>query len=187
MAASENLVKAGSSIIVGDSDCNPTAGLGLAGTETINCDFLNFLTATWLSTAKMSFATPWGRLWRVVAGFEFDAAPTAGKTVNFFIGYSNSATAANNNPANLSGASLNPYVGYGAAAADALEASKQLIPIGSLVCTADADVQIGEVGLIAPTAERAMIVMFNDSGQTIADTDGVETSIHIIEVINEGQ
>ena len=169
------------------SDCNPTAGIGLAGTEDVNMDFLNFLTAEWLSSAKMNFATPYGTLWRVVAGLEFIAAPTAGKTVDFYIGYSTSATAGNENPANLSGASVHPYIGYGAAAADAAEAAKQLSFIGSLVCTADADIQVAEIGIISPLSDRGILVMFNDSGQTIADTDGVETSVHFKEIIAEIQ
>ena len=186
MATNLVLRKAGTKIIVGDSDCNPTAGVGLTGTETVDFTFLNLLTATAGQSVKFSFSTPWGTLWRVVAGLEFDSAPTAGLTVNFFIGYSDSITAGNNNPGNLSVAA-GAYQGYGADAASGVEAMKQLIFVGSLICTADADVQIAEIGIIAPTADNACLVVDNQSGQTIADTDGVETSVHIIEIIDEIQ
>jgi len=184
--ANDVLRKAGTEIIIGDSDCNPTAGVGLTGTETTDFTFLNLLTATLGQSVKFSFSTPWGTRWRVVAGLEFDSAPTAGLAVNFYIGYSDSATAANENPGNLSGAA-GAYQGYGADAASGVEALKQLIYVGTLICTADADVQVAEIGIITPTADNACLVIENNSGQTIADTDGIETSVHIIEIIDEIQ
>jgi len=189
--AKEVLIKQGGKIIVGDSDCNPTAGVGLAGTETDNMDFLNLLDATWLQSAKFDFGlgtttTLWGSRWRVVAGLEFDSAPVAGDIVDFYLGYSDSGTAANDNPGNLSGSSA-AYNGYGAAAADAAEAAKQLVYIGSLVCTADADVQIAEIAIISPPSRYGILVVNNESNVTIADTDGIETSVHFIEIIEEVQ
>jgi len=150
--ANDVLRKAGTKIIIGDSDCNPTAGAGLTGTETTDFTFLNLLTATAGQSVKFGFSTPWGTRWRVVAGLEFDSAPTAGLTVDFYIGYSDSATPANNNPGNLSGAA-GAYQGYGSDAASGVEALKQLIYIGSLICTADADVQVAEIAIITPPAD----------------------------------
>lgn len=184
--ANDVLRKAGAKIIIGDSDCNPTAGIGLTGVEDTDFTFLNFLTATLGQSVKFSFSTPWGTLWRVVAGLEFIAAPTAGLTVDFHIGYSDSATAANDNPGNLSGAA-GAYQGYGADAASGIEALLHLHFIGALTCTADADIQVAEIGIIRPPADNACLVIHNKSGQTIADTDGVETSVHIIEIIDEIQ
>jgi len=184
--ANEVLVKQGGEIIIGDSDCNGTAGVGLTGVEDTDFTFLNFLDATAGQSVKFSFSTPWGTRWRVVAAMEFDAAPTAGLTVDFYIGYSDSATAGNENPGNLSGAA-GLYQGYGADAASGVEALPQLHFIGSMVLTADADVQIAEIGVISPLADNACLVIDNNSGQTIADTDGIETSVHIIEIIDEVQ
>jgi len=184
--ANDVLQKAGAKIIIGDSDCNPTAGVGLTGVEDTDFTFLNFLTATLGQSVKFSFSTPWGRRWRVVSGLEFIAAPTAGLTVDFYIGYSDSATAANENPGNLSGAA-GAYQGYGGDAASGIEALLQLYYIGSLICTADIAIQVAEIGIITPLADNACLVIHNQSGQTIADIDGVETSVQIIEIIDEIQ
>ena len=184
--ANDVLQKAGAEIIIGDSDCNGTAGAGLTGTEDTDFTFLNFLTLTAGQSVKFSFSTPCGTRWRVVAAMEFDAAPVAGETVDFYIGYSDSATAANENPGNLSGAT-GIYQGYGADTASGDEALPQLVYIGSMVCTADADIQIAEIGIITPLADNGCLVISNQTGVTIADTDGIETSVHIIEIIDEIQ
>jgi len=184
--ANDVLLKAGTKIIIGDSDCNPTAGIGLTGVEDTLFDFTNFLTATLEQSVKFGFGTPWGRRWRVASGLEFIAAPTAGLTVDYYIGYSDSATVGNENPGNLSGA-VGPYQGYGADAASGIEALLQLYYIGSLVCTNDIAVQVAEIGIITPLANNACLVIHNLSGQTIADVDGVETCVQIIEIIDEIQ
>ena len=96
----------------------------------------------------------------------------------FFIGFSSSATAGNDNPGNLSGSDA-AYNGYGAAAADATEASKQLIYVGRLVTTADTDIQHAEIGEFMAELRYAMIAVHNDSGVSLAATDAIETAVII--------
>jgi len=69
------------------------------------------------------------------------SAPTAGKPIQFFFGFSSSVTAGTGNPANLVGTD-SAYVGYGAAAADADECMGQLIEARPLIVSADAAVQV---------------------------------------------
>jgi len=184
--ANDVLRKVGAEIVVGASDCNGTPGAGLTGTETDLFTFLNFATGTLGQSVKFSFSAPWGALWRVVAAMEFDIAPVAGLTVDFWIGYSNNSTVGNDNPGNLSGA-VGAYQGYGGDAASGIEALPQLYRIGSMILTLDADIQIAEIGIINPPTTHGCLVIHNKSGQTIADTDGIETSVHIQEIIDEIQ
>lgn len=71
------------------------------------------------------------------------SAPTAGGTVDFYFGFSDSATAGTNNPANLVGTD-SAYVGYGAASTDADECMGQFAGPASLVVSADAVIQTSE-------------------------------------------
>lgn len=120
------------------------------------------------------------------AYIEFHSAPTAGGTVDFYLGWSNDATAGEDNPGNLSGAD-GVYQGYGADTASGTEALKQLDYIGSLVVTADADIQVGVIGLFIPQEQYCCLVVVNNASVNIANTDGIETGVAIYPVQNQVQ
>jgi hypothetical protein len=184
-SANEVLFKTGASIILGDAtDHNPTAGATLDGAETDQIDLTSLVAGAYRQSDKFDFTTPRGTF-IVRAAFEPVSAPTAGGTVDVHIGYSNSATAANSNPGNLSG-SDSAYVGYGAAAADATEALSQLEFIGSCHATADDDIMVCELGLIVPKLQYGMVVVKNGWSVNL-EGDAIEMSIHFIELITEVQ
>lgn len=114
--------------------------------------------------------------YEMMAYIEWHSAPTAGGTVDFYLGWSDSSTAANNNPANLSGTDA-AFQGYGADTASGTEALNQLDYIGSLVATADADVQVASIGVVAPKARYCMLVVVNNSSVNLANTDAIETAV----------
>jgi len=117
-------------------------------------------------------------LWSMKAYLEWHSAPAAGGTVDFYLGWSNDATAGEDNPANLSGTDA-AFVGYGAAAADGIEALQQLDFIGSLITTADADIQVALIGDFIPKARYCMLVVINKSSVNLANTDAIETGVAI--------
>lgn len=123
-------------------------------------------------------------LYSVRAWIELFSSPTAGKSANLAIGFSDSATAATGNPANLSGSDA-AWTGYGGAASDADEAWLQLDPIGSLFFTADTDVHSGEVGFFVPRARYGMLVLHNDVGLALANTDGQESCIVLTPIYHQ--
>jgi len=184
--ANEVLIKNGTSIIVADTtDHNPTAGVSLGGTRTDQIDLTSLANGAWRTSAKFDFTTPRGARFDVRAAIEWSTAPTVGSSIDFFIGYSDSSTAANNNPGNLNGTDSG-YVGYGTTNQHGTDASKQFDYVGSLVATNDADTQVAHIGVIEPRQQHGILVIFNDSGQALI-ADAVEMSIHLVEIIDEVQ
>lgn len=115
-------------------------------------------------------------LYEMTAYIEWHTAPTAGGTVDFYVGWSDSTTPANNNPGGLDGTD-SIYQGYGADTASGTEGLKQLEFVGSLVATADLTVQVAPIGMIAPKAQYVALVVVNNTDQNIANTDAIETAV----------
>lgn len=184
--ATEILVKSGQLIVLADTtDHSPTAGAGLVGTRTDQIDLTSLAAAAYRQSTKFDFTTPRANRWMVRGCFEWSVAPTAGGTVDVYIGFSDSATAANNNPGNLSGAD-GAWNGYGAAATDADEVVAQLDYVGSCVVGNDADIQIAELGIIVPKQQYGNLVVRNNTDQAFI-ADAVEMSVHLMELIEESQ
>lgn len=116
--------------------------------------------------------------YEMTAYIEWHSAPTAGGVVDFYVGFSDSGTAGNNNPANLSGTDA-VFQGYGADTASGTEALRQLEYVGSLIATADADVQVATVGVFKPKARYMMLVVVNNSSVNLANTDAIETAVAV--------
>lgn len=112
------------------------------------------------------------------AYIEWHSAPTAGGTVDFYLSWSSDGTAGNDNQGGCDGTD-SAYYGHGAAAADGLEAVKQLEYVGSLVATADATVQVANVGMFSPKARYCCLVVGNNSSVNLANTDAIETCVAI--------
>ena len=110
------------------------------------------------------------------AYIEWHTSPTAGGTVDFYVTFSDSATAANNNDAGCDGTD-SLFQGYGADAASGTEALKQLDLVGQLTATADTTVQVEKVGVFTPTAQYVILVVVNNSSVALAATDAIETAV----------
>ena len=188
--ASELLMKTGTAIVLGDTtDHAPGAtAQNNLGADTDQIDLTSLADDAYRESDKFDFgggSALWASEWQVTAAIEPSAAPTAGTTVDFYVGFSRSATAAQDNPANLVGAD-GAYVGYGAAAADATEAVKQLQFIGSLVAAADDDIFVQNVGIIRVPLRYGMLVVMNQLGAAL-EADAIECSIRFTPIIPEGQ
>ncbi len=174
-------VSNGTAIILANSgDHAPTAGLSLSGTRTDQIDLTSLAASDYRQSAKVDLGATRAREWMLRAAIEPVSAPTAGDVVEFFIGFSDSATAANNNPGNLSGSDA-AWNGYGAADTDATEVVGQLVRVGQLVFGADADVHIGEIGVF-PALLRYGIVVVRNGLSVALDTDAIQMSVHLIPI-----
>ena len=179
------LLENGTAIILADTtDHSPAAGNNL-GTRTDQIDLTSVSAGSYRQSTKFDMTATRGREMEMTAAIEFGTAPTAGGTVDFYVGFSHSTTAGTGNPANLSGAD-GAYVGYGAAASDATEAINQLVYVGSLVVSNDADIHIGHVGSFVPIQQYGMVVVRNNTDQSL-QSDAVEMSIRISPLEDEVQ
>jgi len=129
----------------------------------------NLATATYRQSDKIDFGAAWDQDWRVECINKFGSAPTAGLTMDLWMGYSDNATAGTNNQANLTGADA-AYTGY---SSDAANSVKQLDFLGSLVLVNNAGPQRGLVqpGWFRPAARYGCLVWLNGSGQTTTNVD----------------
>ena len=112
------------------------------------------------------------------AYIEFFTAPTAGGTVDFYLGFSSSGTAGTNNPAGLSGADA-VFQGYGADTASGTEALPQLLYVGSLVVANDAVLQVQRLGTFVPKDRYCSLVVVNNTSVALANTDSIEIAVVI--------
>jgi len=170
-----------------DYDANVAAANDLGGQD-VQLDLTDFASDDWWQSTKADFGTDWSRRYVVIASMEFATAPVAGETIDFFWSASYSSTAANANMAFTSGTD-GSYDGYGAASADAEEASKQLIFLGSLVLTADDpadDAHIGFVGVFTPPLRYGSLVVHNNTSDALA-TDANEMAIAFYPITDEIQ
>lgn len=125
-------------------------------------------------SVKLDLGATRAELYAVKADFEIAATPTAGNTIDLYWAPSSSATAGSDNPGNVSGADA-AYTGYSAN----IDASvKQLVFIGSFICTAQAtaNVQKAAVGTFAPPHRYGSLVVYDKSGAALHSSD---TNINI--------
>lgn len=113
-------------------------------------------------SAKIDFGSTRARRYLLIAEVELAATPTAGNSIEFYMGWSNSGTAGTDNPGGLSGSDA-AYTGY----SSNLDASiKQLAYCGDLICTtqATATVQRGIVGIVELFTQYGCLAVYNKSG-----------------------
>jgi len=169
-------------------DFSPTAANDLrSGTDT-QCELvlLNLADTAAAQSAKVDLGAHFAERYACVACIEMQVAvATAGEAVEFYWSASPSATAGTANMGAASGAAA-AYSGYSSDLADSV---KQLLYIGSMVMTNDAvdSVQIGYVGDLFPPHRYGSLIVKNETGQTICDTDDIEAHIVLNPVIPELQ
>ena len=101
------------------------------------------------------------------------AAPTTALTVEFYVGWSDQSGATVGNPGYLTG-SDGAYTGTPGTLVEGLS---QLDFIGVQVATADLEFQISVIGIVVPLSRYPIQVVRNLAGQTLCDTDVIETNI----------
>ena len=169
-------------------DFNAAANNSLEeGTPTdVEIVFLDLADGAALQSTQGDLGAHWAPGYVCTALIEMQvAAATAGSTVDFYWNASASGTAAKGNMGATTG-TAGAYAGYSADLADAL---KQLIYIGSLVMTDDAvdSAQIGMVGILSPPHRYGSLVVVNNTGQVICDTDDIETHVVLSPIVEEVQ
>ena len=169
-------------------DFSPTAANDLrVGTDT-QCELvlLNLADAAAAQSAKVDLGAHFAERYALVACPEMQiAAATAGAVIEFYWNASGIVTAATGNMGGASGSAA-AYSGYSSDLADSV---KQLIYIGSMVMTDDAvdSVQIGYAGDLYPPHRWGSLIVKNECGQTICDTDDIEAHIVLNPIIPEVQ
>ena len=169
-------------------DFSPTTAndLQVSSPTTGELVLLNLLNAAAAQSAKVDLGSNFAERYACVACIEMQvAAATAGSTVDFYWNASGIVTAGIGNLGAASGVS-GAYTGY---SADLAQALRQLILIGSLVMTDDAvdSAQIGFVGDLYTPHQWGSLIVVNNTGQTICDTDDIEAHIVLNPVVPEVQ
>jgi hypothetical protein len=169
-------------------DFSPTAANDLQESTPTTGELvlLNLADAAAAQSAQVDLGAKFAERYACVAAIEMQvAAATDGSTVDFYWNASASATAATGNMGAASGSAA-AYTGYSADLATAL---RQLIYIGSMVMTDDAvdSLQIGFVGDLYTPHRYGSLIVANNTGQVICDTDDIEAHIVLNPVIPEIQ
>lgn len=125
-------------------------------------------------SVKLDLGSTRAQIYAVKADFEIAATPTAGNTIDLYWAPSTSSTAGTDNPGSISGTDA-AYSGYSSNLAASL---KQLVFIGSFVCTAQATstVQKAFVAMFVPPARYGSLVVYNQSGAALHSSN---TNINI--------
>lgn len=170
------LLASGTPIVWAHTTYSPTAGQAFVATRTHQLNLTSISAGAYRQGAKADIGgTTWADRWQMVVSIEPVSAPAAYGSYEFWVGFSDSSTAANNNPGNLSGSDA-AYNGYGGAATDADESVGQLERVGQLVVSADDDVHVGSVGIVVPRL-RYIIPLFRNSTSVSTESDAVEMCI----------
>lgn len=181
------LQKTGTAIVLGNAAAHngSVAAANNLGNVTDEIDLTDLAALAARQSAKFDFGATRARAYNMMAALEFATAPAAGETVDFYLAFSNSLTAANANPGGVSGADA-AYAGYSANLTDSL---KQLTFIGSMSLTVQAtgDVQIADIGTFFAEERYATLIVVNSSAVDDLHSDVVEMSVLISPVVDEIQ
>ena len=182
--ANDILQKAQTAIVI----CDDTDYAGDLGVKSDQIDLTSLAAGAARQSAKFDLAVSGAFLptrCSVTVAVEFDVAPGSGEVVDFWLGFSPSATAGTANPGGLTGSDA----AYSGTAGDSLDDSlKQLTFVGSLVATADAAtvVEFQTVGWFAPPLRYASLVVDNNTAQAL-EGDAIEMGILIVRYTDEVQ
>lgn len=185
----EVLLKVGTQIVFADhaGDFSPAAGSSLEqGTPTdVQLSLASVADTAARQSAKVDLGATRAHLYSCMAAIEFASSGlTANSVVTMYWAPSPDATAANGNPAGISGSDA-AYTGYSSNLADSLH---QLVRIGDFVVTGQATttVQVAAVGVFAPQERYGSLVVENNSGAAI-HSDDVECHVVLTPVVTEIQ
>lgn len=175
----------GTAIVLADTTDHAPATANNLGTRTDQIDLTSVANAAARQSAKVDFGANRAPLYNLACAFELAATPTAGNVINIYLAPSNSGTASTGNPGGVSGSDA-AYSGYSSNLAASL---KQLMFLGSFICTAQATgtVQLQtSVATFTPPERYGTIVVENQSGAAF-HSDMVESSIVLAPVEHQVQ
>lgn len=156
------------------------------GTRTDQINLTSLAAGAARQSAKLDFTENMDLEYVLGASIEFATAPTAGETVDFYMGFSNNLTVGINNPGGLSGID-EAYTGYSANLSDSL---KQLVYLGSMVATVQATttVQVDtSIATFTPRARYGCLVVVNNSAGDAFHSDAVEMAVRMTPLVTQIQ
>ena len=153
------------------------------GTPTeVELDLLNLLDTAAEQSAIADLGAVRARNYVVTCCIEYsDAAPTTNTVVEFYWAATGQSTAGIGNPGYTTG-----VVGaYSGGDAELAEGIAQLQFLGVLVVSADIEFQIADIGVFSPTHRYGMLIVKNETGSTICDTDIIETAVVLTPIVDD--
>lgn len=150
---------------------------------TVQMALASLASGSYYQSAEFDLGADFAEAYAIRCAFELASAPTAGALITLYAGFWHATGVGE--PAGMSGIA-GPYTGYASNAADSV---KQLVLVGSFVCTAQATatVQVGEAhGMMYPRARYGALVLLNGSGIGF-HADDVESHIVATPIIVEIQ
>lgn len=150
-------------------------------TRTDQLDLTGVIATEGRESAKADLGALRARLYAVRVGIEFDVAPGIGETVEFYWSASFSTTAGVGNDGGVSGTDVDYTDSED-------EFKKQLIFLGVLIATADADtvLQYQTIGYFTPPHRFGSVVVINETAQAF-EGDAVEMFVALVPILDEVQ
>lgn len=180
----------GTPIVLADTtDHSPAANNNL-GTRTDQIDCTDLVAGLARQSAQIDFTANMDVDYTFSCCVEWEVTPeiAAGETLDFYLAFSNSATAAVANPGGVTG-SDSAYTGYSAGTlADSL---KQLYFLGSMsmdnVITTDQAQIAMAIATVTPLQRYATLVVVNSAASAALHSDMVETSFVFTPIVTQIQ
>lgn len=178
--ANEVLVKSSTPTVWADT----TDYAGDGGTRTHQIDLTDLADGAARQGAKADLGATRADRYTVTFCVEMAVAPASGATVDLYWAASPHATAATMNPGGCTGADA----AYTGTAGDSLDDSlNQLIPIGSIYLTSDADPVLQSMPFtLFPPSRYGMPVVDNNGGQAM-HSDAIECFVTLTPIVSELQ
>ncbi len=160
----------------------PTGGNFIeVGTPTdVELSLLDVVDGAAVQSTKADLGAVRAARYVVTCCLEFQiTAPTTETLVEFYWSASGQATAANGNPGYATGAD-GAYTGT---PATLVEGIAQLQFIGSLSVTTDLEFQIADIGVFSPKHRYGSLIVKNETGQPLCDTDIIESAVVLTPIV----
>lgn len=171
----------GNAIILGNSSAHsPSDPKNNLGTITNELSLASVANDAARQSAKFDFLDDRPPMIMLSAALEFAATPTAGKTIEFYIAYSLSATAGQANPGNVTGID-SAWTGYNANV-DTSKVHFERIGVMPVTANITPIIQVATgIGFFIPKTRYASLVVVNKSGAAF-HSDNVEMSVALTPV-----
>ena len=150
--------------------------------EEVEMSLLDLADGAAVQSTKADLGAVRAKFYVVTCCLEYQvAAPTTGTLVELYWAASGQSGAAVGNPGYTTGAD-GAYTGIPATLAEGVA---QLLLIGTFVVSADIEFQIGDTGIFTPVHRYGNLIVKNETGQTIADTDIVESAVVLTPIVTD--
>jgi len=180
----------GTVIVLADTTDHSPAAANNLGTRTDQIDCTDLVAGAARQSDKVDFGENLDLEYVLKACVEWETTPeiAAGETLDFYIAWSHSATAANANPGGVSG-SDSAYTGY--SAGSLVDSLKQLHFIGSMVQdnvinTDQAQIDT-DIATFTPRQRYGTLVVVSSAASAALHSDMVETSFVFAPLVTQVQ